>query len=107
MRATPLPGATRHFTLDDPAKGTPTGRKPHKVKRKEIIILEDLNFGWARAQMTEFRQLWGLGQSIPKIAKYFGRQDDEVLLLMIHEARQGNVSARPGGIFGQAKSIPL
>lgn len=71
-----------------------------KCRYPEIIIaLEDLDFLWDTDQAAWFREMWESGETVPEIARALKRPQDEVLLLIIHEARQGRIKRRREGLI--------
>lgn len=76
--------------------------KPPQTKKDtfRIIILEDIDFGWTASDMETFRGMWSEGISIRAIASALKRDVDEVALLAIHEAREGLIQPRAGGVWG-------
>jgi hypothetical protein len=65
-----------------------------------IIVLEDLNFIWDRSELNELADMWQKGFSIPAMGEYFERDPDEVLLAIIHLAKEEKIMTRIGGGFG-------
>jgi hypothetical protein len=74
---------------------------PQHVARKNIYIaLEELNFIWDEHRLEDFIYLWDEGQPLINISKYFKRDVDEVLVLVIDLARKGRITPRKGGLMG-------
>lgn len=67
---------------------------------KAVIVLEDLDFVWRESEVNEAAEMWKMGIPIDLIAKNFGRDIDEVALLIMHLSRQGIIRKRKGGVFG-------
>ncbi|MDF2790827.1 MAG: hypothetical protein K0S80_3928 [Neobacillus sp.] len=65
-----------------------------------VVILEDLNFFWAEEELTDLSFQWSDCKSIQEIADYFKRDPDEILVAIIHLAREDKITARKGGVIG-------
>lgn len=76
--------------------------KPKRAKKDTavIVILEDLDFGWTTADVKTFREMWRAGEGLIGIAGKLQRDPDEVALLAMHEAREGTIKPRRGGVWG-------
>ena len=61
---------------------------------------EDLDFYWEEADVLKFDQMWRSRVNLLDIARYFGRDPDEVVVLAIDRARKGFIGKRKGGIVG-------
>lgn len=59
------------------------------------------NFLWYDQEIHKFRALWDRGQSIIKIAKYFKREIEEVLFLVIDQGNKEMIQPRIGGLLGE------
>lgn len=71
-----------------------------KKKRKKIeIVLEDLDFIWDRAELSEMKQMWEEGKTIYDMAYRFDRKEEEVFLALLHLSRHGRITKRLGGVF--------
>ncbi len=66
-----------------------------------IIVLEDLNFFWNEEELEDLSFKWAEGISINEIGVYFDRDPDEVLVAIIHLAREDKITARKGGLEGR------
>ena len=74
-----------------------------KHERKNIIVaLEDLDFIWCEDEVKEAAAMWKKGIPLDLIASNFGRDEDEVAVLLMHLARQNRISSREGGAYGRA-----
>lgn len=78
-----------------------------KLQPKEqlVIILDELDFSWFPGEIEQALAFWDAGMSLPEMAERLrpGRGDDgqyEVMLLLLHLARQEKIAPRPGGIWG-------
>ena len=74
-----------------------------KIRPKEelIIALSDLDFSWYPAEVEQVKELWQKGIGTAEIAKKFSREVDEVFLLLLDLARQGEIRSREGGLYGR------
>ncbi|MFE4522163.1 helix-turn-helix domain-containing protein [Cytobacillus firmus] len=70
-------------------------------RRKTVIVLEELDFIWDDAELAELIKFWERERSITWIGKYFERDPDEVLLALIHLARQDRIDKRQTGLKGE------
>lgn len=65
-----------------------------------IIACEELNFVWQPEKVRVFREMWRDGADIRVIAKCLKRKPEEVAILVMDQAKRGNIQKRPTGIFG-------
>ena len=65
-----------------------------------LVACEELNFVWQPEKVRQFRELWREGWDIRDIAKRLKRKPEEVAILVMDQARTGNIKKRPTGIFG-------
>jgi hypothetical protein len=63
---------------------------------------EEFNFIWDLKQLWKFRAKWQEGLSIREIAKELKRKVIEVFILALDQMEHGKISARAGGLYGQA-----
>ncbi|MED0675812.1 helix-turn-helix domain-containing protein [Aneurinibacillus thermoaerophilus] len=70
-------------------------------RRNIYIACEDLNFFWDEDQVSEVIAMWNMGIPVEYIASNFGREVDEVAILIFDLCRQGKIEPRPGGVFGR------
>jgi hypothetical protein len=70
------------------------------AKMDRVIVLEDCNFIWEAKELREMVKLWKSGMSVETMAEHFERDPDEVLLAIIHLAKDKRISGRKGGAFG-------
>lgn len=61
---------------------------------------EDCDFIWTTQQLEYFRRQWNAGVGIQQIAEYFDRDADELIILAIDQARQGEIQPRIGALLG-------
>lgn len=57
---------------------------------------ENMDFHWTKNAVAEFRRLWRAGLTLPEIAEHFDRDPDEVVFLVIDQARRGFIEAWGG-----------
>ncbi|PAE20532.1 hypothetical protein CHH80_11000 [Bacillus sp. 7504-2] len=69
-------------------------------QKNRVIVLDGLNFFWDRSQLDEIVDMWESEFSIRHIAKYFKRDPDEILLALIHLAKEEKIVQRKSGLFG-------
>lgn len=69
-----------------------------KPRQNRIIVLEDLNFVWDELELDEVARQWKVGKDVRLIASSFNRDPDEVLLALIHLAKEDMVFKRIGGL---------
>lgn len=72
-------------------------------RRKIYIALEDTDMIWDEKDALEFDHMWREGLSGEDIARAFGRDPDEIGLLVIDRKRKGFIEDRPGGWFGRRR----
>lgn len=72
-------------------------------RRSIYTALEDLNFLWNEDDLPAFREMWKDGRSVQEIADHFDRDPDEVVLLVIDQAREGKIKRRSTGLSGKDK----
>ncbi|EIJ79151.1 hypothetical protein PB1_16379 [Bacillus methanolicus PB1] len=83
------------------------GKKPcgdyffKSPRKNRTIVLEDLDFVWDSWELQEMVQMWQKGVPVAKIGEHFQRDPDEVLLALIHLAREDKIDRRKGGLKGE------
>jgi hypothetical protein len=65
------------------------------------ILHSEKDFKWRESDIKEFIQLWNFGMPIDVIAKHFGRPVMEVVFLVMECDEKGEISPRPGALFGK------
>lgn len=65
-----------------------------------VVILPDADRHWGHIDISRFHAMWRKGKSVREIAESFDRDPDEVVLLVMHEAREGRIGQRASGVFG-------
>lgn len=78
-----------------------TDRWKLRPQQELIIVLDDLDLSWFPEEVDKVKKLWEFGWHIVDIAKQIKRDQDEVAALIMHLARQGEISRRAGGVFGK------
>jgi hypothetical protein len=71
-----------------------------KPRKNRVIVLEGLNFFWDEPELDEIATLWEEEFSMKYISDYFERDPDEVLLALIHLARNDKITQRRSGLLG-------
>lgn len=69
-------------------------------RRNRIIVLEDMNFIWEQSDLREVKKMWEMNFSIIYMAEYFDRDPDEILLALIHLAKDDRIKSRIYGLRG-------
>lgn len=80
--------------------------KKKTLKDKVIIILDELDFSWYPWEIEKAIKLWDSGLDIITMAEILrpdSPQDaiDEVFMLLLHLAREGQICEREGKLFGR------
>lgn len=70
-------------------------------RSKIYIALEDLDFVWDEKDVKEVDEMWESGIPLNIIAQNFGRDINEVAILIIDRRRNGFIELRDTGIFGR------
>ncbi|PKG28789.1 hypothetical protein [Cytobacillus horneckiae] len=70
-----------------------------KPRKNRIVVLEDLNFVWDEPELMELAELWEQEYSVMYISDQLGRDTDEVIIGLIHLAREDMISQRRGGLL--------
>lgn len=66
-----------------------------------MIILEDIDFEWNTSDISIAIDMWKNKKSIIEIANAFNRDPDEILLLLLHLARQRKIKKRKVSLYGR------
>jgi hypothetical protein len=64
-----------------------------------ITILEHFDFLWDRPELNELQYMWKKGYSVNYAAEYFERPAEEIILAIMHLAREDKIKRRKGGLF--------
>jgi hypothetical protein len=70
------------------------------ARLNRICVLEDLDFYFDRIELKEIKEMWEKGEGVYDIAVYFERDPDEIVLALMHLAREDKISQRKGGLKG-------
>ncbi|WP_433956962.1 helix-turn-helix domain-containing protein [Cytobacillus horneckiae] len=70
-----------------------------KPRKNRIVVLEDLNFVWDEPELMELAELWEEEYSVMYISAQLSRDPDEVIIGIIHLAREDLISQRRGGLL--------
>jgi hypothetical protein len=58
------------------------------ARKKRVVVLEDLDFVWDEPELEKIVQMWNENVSIFEMGERLDRDPDEVLLAIIHLARE-------------------
>jgi hypothetical protein len=64
------------------------------ARLNRVIVLEDMNFIWEQSDLREVKKMWKMNFSIKYMAEYFDRDPDEILLALIHLAKDDRIKSR-------------
>ncbi|MBO0962368.1 hypothetical protein J1P26_21935 [Neobacillus sp. MM2021_6] len=70
------------------------------ARKKRVVILEDLDFVWDQPELNEIAQMWNRSLSVNYMAEHFNRDPDELLMAIIHLARNDKLVPRKYGLKG-------
>ena len=70
------------------------------MSRKLYIACSDMDLDWDIQEVQEVEEMWNKGIPLEMIASSFGRDLDEVAILIMDRARQGRLSKRKYGALG-------
>lgn len=71
-----------------------------RPKSRLVIILDDLDLSFYPWELKEIADMWGDGWSVKRMAKHYDKDPDEIVLALMHLARQRVIDRRPGGALG-------
>ncbi|MBO0959543.1 hypothetical protein J1P26_07325 [Neobacillus sp. MM2021_6] len=71
------------------------------ARKNRIIVLEELNYVWDKHELKELTTMWTSGVSVEEISRHFDRDPDEVILAIMHLAREDKIAARATGLRGE------
>lgn len=77
-----------------------------KSRSKIYVLLEEFHLEWKTTDILKFQELWYSGFSLKRIAEYFGRDIDEMAVVVIDQARRLYIHPRPRGIFCSPETQP-
>ena len=66
----------------------------------KYIALEDADFAWRPEDIKKVKAWWKHGVDLLEMAQRLKRNQDEVFVLLLDQARHKHIDGRPGGIFG-------
>lgn len=69
-------------------------------RRNRVIVLENLNFIFDESEIREIKKMWELDLSINYMSEYLERDSDEIVLAIMHLAREERITQRRGGLKG-------
>lgn len=75
-----------------------------RPKSELIIALDDMDFSWYKKEIEKVKRLWDNNLHIADISRQIDRDQDEVAILIMHLARNGEIQNRRKGIFGGDKN---
>lgn len=64
---------------------------------------EDLDFFWKEEELNRLAKMWHEGMSVMSIAEHYKRDPDEVVLALLHLAKEEKIKKRKGGLFANFK----
>jgi hypothetical protein len=73
------------------------------ARLNRVCVLEDLDFYWDERELKEMKVMWKRNASVERIAVHFERDPDEILLAIMHLAREDKITARKTGLKGEVK----
>lgn len=80
-----------------------TGPRAFKKRQKIYLALEELNFVWCEAEVSQVIDLWEQGLNIWDISKAMKRDPDEVTILIMDLARKERIIPRPVEAVGRRR----
>jgi hypothetical protein len=83
------------------AQAAKRGSPIRNARKNRVIVCEDLDFVWEESELSEMVTMWNRGVSVETMGKHFNRDPDEVLLAILHLAREAQISSRPSGLKGE------
>lgn len=73
------------------------------ARLNRVCVLEDLNFYWDERELKEMKKMWKRNAGVERMAVHFDRDPDEVVLAIVHLARDDKITARKTGLKGETK----
>ncbi|WP_156319875.1 hypothetical protein [Bacillus sp. FJAT-18017] len=64
-----------------------------------------MDFVWDEPDLIYLAAIWRENQSVLNMAKHFKRDPDEIILALIHLAREKEIKRRPSGLKGDGHGI--
>jgi hypothetical protein len=75
---------------------------PRDARKNRIIVCEELNFVWDEPELKQLAMMWKRGDCLELMGKYFDRDPDEVLIALVHLARNDKIHRRKGGLYSES-----
>jgi predicted regulator of amino acid metabolism with ACT domain len=72
---------------------------PKNARLNRIIVCEYMNFIWDAPELKEIVKMWQMNLSIEYMANHFDRDPDEVIVAIIHLAREDKIIRRKEGLI--------
>jgi hypothetical protein len=72
---------------------------PLEPRLNRVCVLEDLDFWWDEWELKDIKKMWKMELSINYMAEHFDRDPDEVILAIIHLAREEKIIRRKSGLL--------
>jgi hypothetical protein len=72
-----------------------------KARQNRVCVCEDLDFWWDEPELKLIAKMWKRGHGPKRIAAYFERDPDEIVIALIHLAREEKIIARKTGLKGE------
>lgn len=69
------------------------------TRRNRVCVLEDLDFYWDEKELKTIKRMWLQELSVYYMALILDRDPDEILLAVIHLAREERIEKRKSGIL--------
>lgn len=71
------------------------------------IACEDLDFIWTEEEVFDFQCQWADGVTLEDLVQYFGRTQEEILILALDLGLKGKVRPRKGGLIGMSREVTI
>lgn len=71
-----------------------------QAKINRVIVLEEMDFIWDSKDLFELRKMWNKDYGIKYMAEYFDRDPDEIMIAIIHLAKEKRIEVRRNGLIG-------
>lgn len=72
---------------------------------ESYIAGEDFDFLWSKEEVFDFDCLWAEGKRLDELARYFGRPQEEILILALDRGTKGRIGPRKGGLIGEMPNV--
>lgn len=69
------------------------------------LACEDFNFLWTKEEIFDFDCLWAEGKRLDELSRYFGRPQEEILILALDRGTKGRIGPRKGGLIGEMPNV--